>query len=398
MPSTKGWTALGAGLLLTTGLTACGDDDGAAVQEDPKTALSEAVGALEDYDGIELTFGFDGDPDAIAAASEGDMDADEADLLLGSSMILRAAGEDESDAQVEFVVNVGDTDVLEFRALPEKQVFVRLDLDAMGELVDDPAFTESVDEAVAQAEAFGLGELATAVRSGDWIELEGLEQLTEFAEGMTGETEETTEEVPEDVRTRIVDSLQRFVDEDTDVTYVGEESAGERVTATTTQADLAALFEELATVAGDAGGVDPEALGAEVPEAGDEPVTLDFWIADGRLSQVGVDLAEADDTGETPEGTYVLAAIAEFDGTVEAPAESTRIDLFAIMGNFLGGAMGGDLEGGFGTDDGTDGTGEGGPLGGQCFTEEELDEMTGGDEAARAELETAIELGVIEVC
>lgn len=404
MRSTKGLAALGAGLLLTTGLTACGNGGGTDVQEDPKTALSEAVEALGDYDGIELTFALDGDRDAIIAASDGEADAEDAELILDSSMVLRAAGESEDDAQAEFVVNLGGADVVEMRVLPEQRLFVRVDLDAIGDVVDDPGFAEGVDEAFGQAEAFGLGEFATAVRSGDWIELKGIEQLTEFAEGMSGEQqqeEEITEEDVEDVRARIVDALQRFLDEDVALTYVGEESAGERVTATTTQADLLALFEEIATLASDLGGVDPEMLGADVPEAGDEPVELDFWIADGRLSQVGFDLAQADDSGDMPEGTYMLAAIAEFTGSVEAPAEATEIDLFAIMGQFLGGAMGGDLEGGFGMDEGTEGTegtGEGDPLGGECFTEEELDEMAGGDEAVRAELETAIELGVIEVC
>jgi hypothetical protein len=401
MRSTKGWAALGAGLLLTTGLTACGTGDGGtAVEDDPKTALSEAVEALGDDDGIELTFAVDGDRDAIVAASDGEVTAEDADLVLDSSMVLRAAGEDENDAQAEFVVNVGGADVVEVRIVPEQRFFARVDLDAIGDVVDDPGFAEGVDEAVAQAEAFGLGELATAVRSGDWIELKGVEQLTEFAEGMSGEQpqeEELTEEDVEDVRARIVDALQRFLDEDVDVAYVGEESAGQRVTATTTQADLTGLFDEIAAVASDLGGVDPETLGADVPEASDDPVELDFWIADGRLSQVGFDLAQTDDSGDMPEGTYMLAAVAEFDGSVEAPAEATEIDLFAIVGNVLGGAMGGDLGGGSGADDGTDGTGEGDPLA-QCFTEEELDEMTGGDEAARAELDAAIELGVIEVC
>ncbi len=41
---------------------------------------------------------------------------------------------------------------------------------------------------------------------------------------------------------------------------------------------------------------------------------------------------------------------------------------------------------------------EGDPLGGQCIEEDQLEELTGGDETARAELDAAIEMGLIEVC
>jgi hypothetical protein len=408
MRSTSRWAALGAGLLLVTGATACAGDTTDA-NDDPRTALTEAIEALEDYDGIELGFGIDGDRDAIMAADE-EIDENTADLVLNSSVIVRAAGEDESDAQAEVLVNLDEQQVLEVRVLPEQRFYVRVDLDAVATALDDPAIADGLDEAVGMAEMFGLGELATAVRAGDWVQLTGIEQLAEFASGASGggDEDQPTEEEVEDVRERVVASLQRFVAEDVELTHVGEESAGERITATTTEGDLAGLFEEIATIASDVSGVDPADVGAEVPADADSdtPIDIDFWIDGGELSQIGFDLSQAEGEDALPEGTYLLVTIEEFTGSVDAPEESTEIDLFAIMGNLFGGGFGeGDLEGdgfeGEGLEDEglEDGAGDEGELpGGECIPQEQLDELFGGDEEAQAEIDAAIEEGFIEVC
>lgn len=408
MRSNARWAALGAGLLLTTSLTACNGAGGTDAEDDPTTALSEAVEALADYDGIELRLSIDGDRDAIVTASEGDLDPDAADLLLNSSLLLRATGEDETDAQAEFVVDLDGREAVEIRVLPEQQFFVRVDLDAIGDVIDDPSFTAGVDEAVGAAEAFGLGELAAAARAGDWIELTGTEQLAEFAGGFGADTteDEPTEEEVADVRERIVDSFQRFLEQDVTLEYVGEESAGDRITATTTEGDLAGLFEEISRIAGDLSGVDPDAFGdTGADTTSDTPVQLDFWIDGGELRQVGYDLSQIEGDDAAPEGTYVLATIAEFSGSVEAPSESVEIDLFAIIGNMFGGMgdLGGmgdfdDFDDDFDDDDfGDEDLGDD-PLGGDCIPQEQLDELTGGDEAAQAELDAAVEMGLIEIC
>ncbi|WP_052668000.1 hypothetical protein [Nitriliruptor alkaliphilus] len=403
MRSNARWAALGAGLLFTTSLTAC-NGGGTDAEDDPTTALQEAVEALADYDGIELRLSIDGDRDAIIEAADGELDEDTADLLLGSSLLLRAAGEDEADAQAEFIVELGGREAVEVRVLPEQRFFVRVDLDAIGDVVDDPDFASGVDEAVGMAEAFGLGEVASAARAGDWIELKGFEQLAEFAGGFGGDTteDEPTEEQIEDVRERIVASFQRFLAQDVTLEHVGEESAGDRITATTTEGDLARLFEEISRIAGDLSGVDPDAFGdTGVDTTSDTPVQLDFWIDGGELRQVGYDLSQIEGDDTAPEGTYVLATIAEFSGTVEAPADAVEIDLFAIIGNMFGGM--GDFGGfddfddfdddGFGDDDFGDE-----PLGGDCIPQEQIDALTGGDEAAQAELDAAVEMGLIEIC
>jgi hypothetical protein len=412
MRRTRSSTSAVTAALLAGSLAAC-SGGGPDVEQDPEAALEEAVGALADYDGIELVLGIDGDRDAIAATDD-DLDETQIDLILDSTVVIRAAGDSEEDAQAEVLVDLAGERAFELRFLPEQQLFVRLDLDAVGRAVDDPSLVEQLDDATSAAEEFGLADLAGAVRAGEWVQLTGIEQLTEFAGGASGDTdgasEEPTEEEVEDVRERLVAALQRFLERDVDVTYVGEDEVGERVTATTTQAALASLTEELSTIASDLSGVDGDQLGLDdaAPEGGDEPVEVDLWIDDGRLSQVGFDLGAVADDGESaPEGTFIVARIAEFDGSVGAPEESTEIDLFAIFGSLFGGGLPG-LDGaapgdgalGDGAADDAapdDGAAEG-PLGGGCIPQAQLDELTGGDEAAEAEIQEAIDAGLIEVC
>ena len=405
--------ALGAATILAGSLAACSSDGGteADVESDPGAALQEAVSALGDFTGVELTMTIDGDASALA---EDIGDEDDAQLLLDSALVLRARGESEADAQVQFVVDLGGTEVADIRFLPEQQLFFRVDLDAIGEVVDDPNFEQGLDEAVSGAEMFGAGDLATAVVNGDWVQLTGLEQFIEMAGNMAGvEQEEPSEEEVEDLQQQIVGALEDFLDEDVQVEYVGSEDAGERVRATTDGAALQELTEEITAIASEAGGVDtPPIENGEIPA--DEEITVDAWIADGRLTQIGFDLGSVEDGA--PEGTSLLIAIDDFDGDVEAPEAATEFDLFGLLGSAMGG-MGGDL-GEMPTDDGAtddgavddssvddgaaeDGAAEDGagdPLGGECLTQEQLDDLVAQGAGTEEELQQAIDAGVLQVC
>jgi hypothetical protein len=395
---TSRWAALGAGLLLTTTLAGC-DAGGSDAEEDPRAALLEAVEALEDYDGIELVVSLDGDAQALVAASDGDLDAETSELLLDSTVLLRAAGQDEADAQAEVIVTLRGTEAVELRILPEQRFFVRVDLDAIGSAVGDAELAANLDDAVDMAAMFGLADAAQAVRAGGWIELIGLDQLAEMAGGTTTE-EEPTEEEAEDVRERLVTSLQRFVSEDVTVTHVDEDDIGERIRATTTTAELAALVDELSTIAGDLSGLDPETLGELPTDAGsDREVDVDLWLDGGELRQVGFDLSQIEDA-DAPEDTWLLIAVEEFKGSVDAPDDVTQVDLFEIVGGLFGGGDftgTGDLDEDAFDEDVEDGFEED-PAAGGCIPQEELDELAGDDEELLAELEAAIEMGFLEVC
>jgi hypothetical protein len=390
-------TTTATAALLAVTLTACGGG-GPDVESDPEGALRDAVAALGDYDGIELIASIDADEDALVAAAEGDLDDDGVRLLLDSEVVLRAVvgdGEDEQ-GQGEVIVDLGGETVAELRAVDEDAVFVRLDPDAAAEALDDPDLRASLEDAISTVDEFGLGDLATTIRDGEWVRLTGLQQLAD-ASG----AEEPTEEEAADLRSRLVGSLQRFLDEDVEVTYVGEEDPGERVTATTTTSALAGLLEEVTTAAGDLGGLAGEDLGFDPDEVGDDPVAVDVWLDGGRLSQVGFDLSRlGEDDDGAPEGTFLLVRIEEFSGSIEAPDAATDVDLLQVFGQLLEGGLGGAPGADAGPDAGAPDAGEadGDPLGGGCIPQDEIDAVTGGDPAAEAEIEAAVDAGLLEIC
>lgn len=406
--------ALGAATILAGGLAACSSGAGteADVESDPSSALREAVNALSEFSGVEATLSLDGDASALAE----DMgDERTAELVLGSSITVRATGETEEDAQVQLVVDIDGAEAVDVRYLPEERLYFRVDLDAIRAAADDPDFDSSVDEAVSGAQMFGAGELANAVVAGEWVQLTGISQLMEMAEGMAG-AEQPTDEEAEALADKLVGALDRFLDEDVEVAYVGSEDAGEHVRATTDGAALQELLEELTAIAAEAGGA-----GAAPPvDEGidpDEEIIVDAWIADGALSQVGIDLAAYDD--EVPAGTFLLIAIADFDGDIEQPEAATEFDLFGLLGGAMGGMMG-DLEGlgempgelpddggvddaagddaGELPDDGAeDGAGDdAGDLG--CIPQEEIDSMLDSGMLTEEDLQELEELGALEIC
>lgn len=343
--------ALAASTLILTACTGTGAD----VEDDPEGALRDAIEALGDYEGVELVLSASGDAAALADDPE---DVEAVELLLSSTITVRGSGQDEDDAQFELVVDLDGNEVFELRGVPEMRLFVRADLDALADAIDDPTVTEDLQGVVDAAAQFGLQDVAQAAADGEWIELTGVDQLTEFAEGFggAGQTpEEPSEEELEQLQEQIVAAFDRFIDDDVTVTYVGSEDAGERVQATSDGAAIQSLFEELTAIAAQAGGVDPGLLGdveSDVPAG--ETFTLDVWLDGGELSQIGVDLGAFDDSGEIPAETFLLIGVSDFSGTIDEPADAQPFDLFELISGFLFGGLGGmDGLGGPGMDDGT---------------------------------------------
>ncbi|MTV25708.1 hypothetical protein FTX61_09835 [Nitriliruptoraceae bacterium ZYF776] len=416
--------ALSAALVLVAGLTACNGDE-AAVEEDPAGALRDAVAALEDYDGLELTFSIDGDRQAASEAIEaGELSEEDFELLVESSFVVRSAQTSDTEGEVQMLVNLRGTEVADLRFVEGERFFVRVDLDAIGEEVDDPTFESELEGMVGAAEMFGLGDAAASLREGDWIELTGFEQLTSMMEAQMGQTEEPSEEELEQIQARVSSALGQFVEEDAQVTAVGSEDAGERVRVTASAEDVEALLTEMQTIVADVSGLgDAEMaeLDAQVGEL-EGDLTFDAWISGGELSQVAFDFGVLEG-GEPTDEAYLYIGIAEFGGGVDVPSEATAVDLFEIFGQFAGGmgdlgGMGGDP---FGDDpmgeedpfaddpaleEGDDPAADGGELdpgagdpAAECITEEDLaqaEEALG--EEGVAELEALIEQGFLERC
>lgn len=377
--------ALSAALLLL-GLTACSpggvDPD---VNEDPAAALSAAVAALGDLDGVEVTLALDVEDEEAFAGS---LDADERALLLGSDIMIRGIGGGDDRGATQIIVRLQGREAAEVRVI-DQAFYFQVDLGVIGSVVDDPQFENGIEEAISAASMLGLGDVARAIADGGWIELTGLEELAEL--GGAAPEEPSEEEIVE-VQARIVAAVQRFVDEDVNVEVVGSDDLGTRVRATSSGAAINRLFEEISGIASDLGGVDLDEFGAgEVTDVipPNEQVSIDAWIADGRLVQIGFDLGGVDD--EVPAGTFVVLRITEFTGNIDAPNVDTTLDLMSIFGMFLGGLDD------FGGAPGVDGTPGGASA--ACIPQDVLDaQIEAGDEAFAEQIEAALEQGILEVC
>lgn len=407
-PRGRGLMRLVAPLLaLALVATACGADDG--VGDDPAGALQAAVAQLADYDGFELIMHLEADDEALDRALE-ELDATEREILFGSSATVRTSG-DGDNAAIEVVLTAAGQDVVEFRLLPDLDVYARADLAAFADLVDDPELTADLDMFVADAEMFGLGEVAQAIQDGTWIRLTGLRQALAMFDAMAPEEPDVDEEEAERLAEELAAAFSRFLDQDVEVEYVGSEDAGERVRVSTDGAVLGRFLDDVSGIVASSDALSDLGEADLGPGAGDvmptgTTVHLDVWISGGEISQVAVDLMQMPDEDLGGEVLLVIE-VSEFTGTVGAPADATEIDVFEIVGAFFGaafGPMGDDPFGDdpFGDDAFEDEAFEDDLLGEaemECITMQELEEIEEFfGEDARQEMEEMIEMGLFELC
>jgi hypothetical protein len=397
-------------LVLSLAAVACAGGD-AGVEDDPEGALRGALEELADYDGVELLVRFSAD-DATRAQMlrEGDLTDEEVDLLLTANLLIRAAGEDDEDGAAAFLLTVDDEALAELRVLPDLELYLRLDLDRLLDLVDDPAARQDLDDLVAQAELIGLRDVAEAARRGEWIRVTGLEQLLNLFGATPPRSDDVDEDEDDDLAEELSQASVRFLDTDVEVTYVGSDDVGERVRATTTGAALRRFLDDLSRIAASSdafGGANPQDLGGRFDDIPDDAtVSLDAWISGGRLTQLALDLSGFDEDDQLEGELLLVIGIDEFTGSVEAPDEAVDVDLFGLIGRFMGG-FGGPGIGSVGEDPFSEDPSEDDgfdedafeDLEDVCLSEEELDAMRSFLEPdQQAELDEAIEGGFLEVC
>lgn len=398
-------TRLGALLLplvMAGALASC--DRGPDVEEDPRSALRDAVMELSDYDGVELVFGAQLDEAARqSATTEGELTEDELTLLTGSTLAVRGvAGDDEDEGQSEFELIVGDESVLTVRVPSESELYALIDLPAVERVAEKldagPGFTQGVGEFEQMAGMFGLGEVATAAREAEWVRVTGVDEVLETTREGAGEEqpdeEQPDEEQPdeadlEQLARDVGERLLAFLEDDVAVEHVGDEDAGERIRVTAAGAELRALLTDLLTALDDATvlaspagtGMDPAQLRDELDESipDDTEVSFDAWVDDGELAQVAVDLfAVAREAGEedVPDGEFLVAiGITEFTGPVEAPETDVTFDVFELFGDLLGGL--GNLDESFpeGSQEGLGDEGASRPDEDACISEDEVEQL-----------------------
>jgi hypothetical protein len=413
-------------LLLVT-VAACSPDEADEVADDPEAALSEAVEAVAEWQGIEIELRLDPDEAGQASLRDDEVTEEDVQLLLGGSVTARFAATDDPETNaLELLVNLDEDVVAEVRVTDEDAVFLRLAVESLARRTEGTQLdTQDLSELIGAAELFGLGEAAEALGAGEWIELVGLTELMQLADESE---QEADRELTEATAERIAQRTSQFVEEDVAVSRVGSDDVGERVRATTNGAALKRYLDDLQTEIDD-GGLVEDATGqdvtddlAELPD--DAEVSIDAWIRDGELRQVAIDLAALGDGDELDGEVWLVVSLEEFTGLVETPADATPVDLFGLFGAFFGGGFeddaGDDTAGDDAFDDtagddafddtaGDDGFDDDGfddddtagdqEFSDECITEEELaeiEEFLGED--GLEEFQNLIDAGLLEVC
>jgi hypothetical protein len=424
--------------LLLVVVTACGGNEADEVAEDPQGSLREAVEAVGEWEGINLELRLDVDEAGREALlSEEDMTQEELDLLLDGRVVATIANLDDPETS-SFATRIvlDGNDLLELRVTEDERFFVRVDLQAVSEAADDEVLApEDIDELVGMADMLGVGEAGEALAGSEWIELTGIEQLMALA----GAQPEDTEAPDEAAAERIAERTSTFVEQDVTVETVGSDDIGERVRATTNGAALRRFLDDVSAEV-DTGGLLEESGGQDLADdltdlPDDAVVSLDAWIDGGELRQLAIDLASLDEEVDVDGELWLIIAMEEYSGSVDAPDEATTLDVFSLVGGFLGGGFeegfgddgfdddgfdddGFDDDGfdddGFeddlvteedGVDESTDddGAGEDDGFGDEgateCITQEELDEIEQflGEEGLE-EIQNLIDAGILEVC
>ncbi|HEX2234675.1 MAG TPA: hypothetical protein VHK89_00210 [Actinomycetota bacterium] len=308
--------------------TACGGTSGTS-SEDPRATLTSALESLEASAGTTMQLTLQSTPESLRAlaAQGGDaLPADDAQKILDSSLTISSNLErDPAEAAAQIVVNVGGDEDLEVRVLGTA-LYVRADVRSLLETFgQDPAMA---DRFVQQGALSGLDFVQPLV-DGEWLEIEGLEQLM----SQTGAQPTPTEE-----QRKVLSDLVESLEGAASVTSEGNDDAGEHLVASVRLRDV---YRDLQKAAADLGQLPATGALPSESEVPDETVRVDFWVDDGRLTQVEFDFLQLRDFEDAhiPEGVERLAlrvALSEFSGDVERPEGAVPVDLQQVFQGMLG--------------------------------------------------------------
>lgn len=323
-------------------LGACSDDAADKAEEDPKGALVDSVNSLGEMDSLSVTLSLQSDPEslsALAAEDGGELSSEDAQKILDSSLTISARkGEEPDQGQAQVIVNVAGNDAVEMRVV-DQTLYLQADAPALVETFgQDPAVLDAVGQ---QAAASGLDFVEPAL-NGEWLAIQGLDQLAEQFGGVAPSPNAEQQE-------QFIKDLSEAFESTAEVTSEGEDDVGSHLVATLPVRDL---YEKLLENAESLTGAVPGTSLPPASEVPDEDVTVDAWVTDGRLSQVEIDFLQfAEISGEeVPEGVERFAfrvALDEFEGEVAVPEGAVDVDLQEVM-QLLGAGAGLDTSTGGG--------------------------------------------------
>ena len=318
--------------------SACSSGPGAADPEDnPEKALIEAFRALSEADGITEEISLRSTAEDLQAVSEGSLDADTAQVILDSSVVISAknTGSEVQEAETSILFRVGGSDDLELR-IADNSLYLRADVKHLLETFgQDPS---QADAFASQAQGQPGFEWVQAAVNGDWLVVKNLQQLVQ----QMGAN-------PAPDQKKLIQGLLDVIEKNATVTSEGDEDPGTHLVATMPLRQTAQDFIGVLQSAGTQmpPGTDMSQELQDIPE-GD--MTVDFWVQDGALTQMHIDFlqfAEFEEGGEgIPEGVDelgLLITFEEFTGSIEAVPDAVVLDPAAIR-QALGGMMGGTTQ------------------------------------------------------
>jgi hypothetical protein len=336
-------------------LGACNNEGGGS-GEDPKETLASAFAAMGDVDSQSVTISVASDSESLSTLSDGAITEEQSSLVLDSSIAIEATNtNDPASRAARVAFNIQGTDGAEIVVIGS-DLYVRVDV--QGLLAAFGGDEAELRTAIAQAEAQGL-TFVRPLAEGEFVKFTGAADLAAGA-GASPPDAAQQEEL-----------LKRFgdaIEQEATVTSEGTDDVGEHLVASL---PLRALYERLLELAPQTGqGGLPPGLVPPAEQIPEGDLSLDVWVADGKVAQIEFDLTQIgefaaqageEDPFEGVEQFALRVVLSEDVGEIAAPDSAKEVSsqqleaLFSqlIFGASPGGATvpGGDTGGGGGGGD-----------------------------------------------
>lgn len=323
-------TAVAAAVL--AGTAACGTTETLTTAQ----RLDKSVDKLGQQTSVSFELGLDTNAATLKALDAGSAPGKEmpdqvAELLAGARVSVSVQSKkplkDSSDTDITGMamkVSGPDGDLLEYRQVGD-WAYLRAGVKALEKAVGSklPTPGQLPPDATALKELLG----------GGWVKMPA-DSLTKNApDKATGPSNDPAADTR---KKKAIKGLQDLVTREVKLKDTGKRDGADHITATASfKTLLTGLVDELRPLAGDL------PTGADLPTsqdlkgAPDKPVTADFAIKNGALSEVSVDLTTLADTTKGDKFSLLLR-VGEGDRAT-APAQATQIDPGALTRQFLGG-------------------------------------------------------------
>ena len=308
-------------LVVLPALLLAGCSDSPSPEDDPMEALLAAFEETGESDQQTLVFRLLSTPESIEALSDGAVTPEHAQTVLDSSLTISGTQADDPSEQSALIsVAVPGTEGVELILLGT-DLYLRADVEGLlTTFGQDPA---ELDELRSEAEEQGAAFVGSFL-DGQPLHIEGGEQLAGQFGGQAAGGEGQEE---------LVGRLRDALRDSSTVTSEGSDDVGDHVVA---QVRIRDLYQRLLDIIPQLGLPVPTTLPPE-DEVPDGEFRIDFWLSEGKLVQIEIDLLQIATLTEqeVPEGVEQLAIrleLADDAVDVSAPEGAVTVTPEEILG------------------------------------------------------------------